>query len=395
MRQFAPRVFANFSRVWFCAVLVASLMTSSWSQTNQPSDAQVQPANQGQPVPVIAPVPAPAPAPAVPAITSVTLYQESAPAVPPAPPAAGAAKPPSHFVLQISGTGFGTVVMANLRVLVFPSTGVGAITGLSKSADNLNILAQFTGPADYALQQVALSLDGSNFVTFSVATETCDFQNKVKVQPQIVPHDQAKTKYGNGVAANFNVIQVSIVNKCSMPIIVPLAGISITPKGLDSGKCVSDAVGGDLAPFSLDHVTSIYSANRKLTGARAIYFNSLQALATLGSAVEPFFGHGFTQAVAILGGGFTTASKEISVDMSTEQLQNITAQSFGATEQISAGGPLQKFIFIRRNQKCKDSVREQNIRTGNFDINLQMIAASAQTPASTTTPATPTADAAK
>jgi len=324
-----------------------------------------------------------APAPAVPGILSAAIFRQ---------PSIDEKNPKSNFVIEISGTNFDKIDMAGLRILVFPSTDVGSITALARSTDNDWISGEFIAPNSYALQQVALSLSGASYLVYSAAAESCDFDNQVIVQAQIVPRSQSKSKYGNGVANNFHVVQVSIVNKCSVPIIVPLAGISISPKGTNTSSCGDG--GGNLTPFSLDHVTSIYSANRKLTGARAIYFNSIQALATLGSAVEPFFAHGFTQGVAILGGGFTTASKELSVDMSTEQLQNITSQSFGTTEQISSGGSLQRFIFIRRNQKCKDSIQEQNIRSGNFDINLEMVATSAQTPAAKSTPATPSAPAA-
>ncbi len=146
---------------------------------------------------------------------------------------------------------------------------------------------------------------------------------------------------------------------------------------------------GSLVAFSLDHVTSIFSADRKLTGRRAIYFNTVQALATLGSAVEPFFAHGFTQGVAILGGGYTTASKELLVDMSSEQLQNLTSQSFGSTEQVAAHGSLQKFVFVRRNEKCKDKPIENDLRTGQFSVNWQLSPASAEAPKTLNAPAAP------
>jgi hypothetical protein len=358
------------------------------AQTSSSASPSPAPATEVQSAATPA-APAPAPAAAVPAppqVTSVEVFQQPS----------ATADQSSSFVLEINGTGFGTVDMASLRILVFPSASIGPVNILSRSADNTKILARFTAPSNYVLLQVALSLTDSNFVTFSTGAESCDFNKKVVVQPQIVSNGQSKTKYGNGVAANFYAVQISIVNKCSAPIIVPLAGISIEPEGKETTMCdKSDGASGNLVPFSLDHVTSIYSANRKLTGGRAIFFNSLQALATLGSAIEPFFGHGFTQGVSILGGGFTTAAKEISVDMSTEQLQNITSQSFGSTEQVAPGGPLQKFIFVRRDQKCKNSVREQNLRSGNFTVHLEMTVAAAQAPASTSAKATPSATAAQ
>jgi len=240
---------------------------------------------------------------------------------------------------------------------------------------------------------VALSTASSSFVTFSIGA--CDFGSKVKLRPQTVPKGQAGNKYGNGVADGFHVIQLSIVNECSMPIVVPLAGITVVPDPPTSANPVDlddkCAETGGLVPFSLDHVTSLYSADRKLTGRRAVYFNVVQALATLGSAVEPFLAHGFTQGVAILGGGFTTASKEIMVDMSTEQLQNLTSQSFGSTEQISSNGSLQKFVFVRRNKhkECKKSTVETDLRNGKFSVQYELTPASAQAPTTQSAPATP------
>jgi hypothetical protein len=253
--------------------------------------------------------------------------------------------------------------------------------------DNSKILAQFTAPANYALEEVALST-GSSFVTFETGTLSCDFKSKVTLTPQIVPKKQAGDKYGNGVAKNFHAIQLSIVNECPMAIVVPLGGISVvTDNQAEQTGDNACAERGSLAAFSLDHVTSVFSADRKLTGRRAIYFNTVQALATLGSAVEPFFAHGFTQGVAILGGGFTTASKELLVDMSAEQLQNLTSQSFGATEQVASHGSLQKFVFVRRNEKCKGSQVEQYLSTGRFSVNWELSPASAEAPKKQSAPA--------
>jgi hypothetical protein len=320
----------------------------------------------------------------------------------------------SIFVLEIKGKNFGTVDMDKLRIIVFPATDDGMVGVLSRSLDNSTIFAQFSAAANYVLEQVALSFADSSFVTFNTGSASCDFQQNVTVMPQIVSQGQSKTKYGDGVAANFHVIQVSIVNKCPMPIMVPLAGFSIDPTPQAKNPITQSASqtqtaatqpsqtsvqedvceladNSPLVPYSLDHVTSIYSADRKLTGKRAIYFNILQAAATLGSAFDPFFAHGFTQGVAILGGAFTTASKEIFVDMSTEQLQNITSQSFGSSEQIASGGSLQKFLFVPRNQKCKKGIVERSLKSGNFSINYELLPASAQAPKTQTAKAKPSA----
>jgi hypothetical protein len=314
-----------------------------------------------------------------PKITSVAVF-----------PQATATTSTQDFVLEIKGTGFGGIDMSTVHVAILPAAGVNSTQVLSRSQDNSTILAQFTAPTNYAPEEIALST-GSTFLTYDTGTPSCDFKTKAKLYPQIVPKSQAGNKYGNGVAKNFHVIQLSIVNECPMAIVVPLGGISVVPDKPDTAaKEDACTEKGALVAFSLDHVTSIFSTDRKLTGRRAIYFNTVQALATLGSAIEPFFAHGFTQGVAILGGGFTTASKELLVDMSAEQLQNLTSQSFGSTEQIAAHGSLQKFVFVRRSEKCKDSATETQIRRGEFSVNWELSPASAEAPTTQNAAAIPT-----
>jgi hypothetical protein len=311
---------------------------------------------------------------------------------PQAPSTMSQAPSTQDFVLEINGTGFANIEdMSKVFIAVLPGTGVtpNPIVALSRSLDNSKILAQFTAPANYALEEIVLST-GSNLIPFNTGTLSCDFKSKVKLIPQMVPKSQAGNKYGNGVAKNFYAIQISIVNECPMAIVVPLGGITVAandqPTSADADECKEE---GTLVAFSLDHVTSIFSADRKLTGRRAIYFNTVQAAATIGSAIEPFLASGFTMGVAILGGGFTTASKEIFVDMSAEQLQNLTSQSFGSTEQVASHGSLQKFVFVRRNEKCKKSTIETDLRNGKFSVNWELAPASAEAPKTLNAPAAP------
>lgn len=345
--------------------------------------AQAPQAPPPAPVPAAPPAPAPPPPRAV-TVTSVSVFSQSA-------LLAAAAAPTQDFVLEISGANFDLIPnMNNVSIAIMPSTGVAPnpIQILSRSSDNTKIIGQFKAPPTYTLQEVVLST-GAQLFPISTGTSACDFESKVQLVPQIVPKSQAGNKYGNGVAKNFHVIQISVVNQCPMAIVIPLGGISIaaddSPAASDPAECKEN---GALVAFSLDHVTSIFSADRKLTGRRAIYFNSLQAAAAIGSAIQPFFASGFTKGVAILGGGFTTASKEMFVDMSAEQLQNLASQSFGSTEQVASLGSLQKFVFVRRSEKCKNSTIESDIRTGKFSVNWQLSPASSQAPKTLNAPAT-------
>lgn len=239
------------------------------------------------------------------------------------------------LIIEISGTNLNTPDAP--RILVFPATNTGEVTTLDSSATLIH--AKFSAPKNYILEEVVLSHSTGAPLTISVTRTTCIPEADIKLTYNLVTENQAKNKYGDGVAKNFDVFQLSMVNECPMPVVVPLAGIRL------SVKVGSRSV--DLVPFSLEHVTSVYSTDRKLTGRRAVLFNFLQAVATLGSAVEPFFGRGFTQGVSIWGGGFTQAMATVFKDMSAEQLQNITAQSFGSAEQLGpSGGSLQKFLFV-------------------------------------------------
>jgi hypothetical protein len=200
----------------------------------------------------------------------------------------------------------------------------------------------FTAPRDYVPIEVDLSYS-SGSVPSAVTGTSCSPDTDVRENFFCVSDTQVHEKYGNGISKNFDVVQISLVNECPLPVLIPLAGIS-----LDLNE------GPPLHPFSLEHVTSFFTNDRTFSGPRAVFFNIVQGAATIGSAIQPFLAKGFTQGVSILGGGFTQGAASIWKDMSSEQLQNLTSQSFQDTEQIAAsGGSLQKSIFVARRSDKK------------------------------------------
>jgi hypothetical protein len=260
-------------------------------------------------------------------ITNVNIYKETT------------GNPPA-FIVEITGTNL--LLPETPRVLVFPSAGT-TITVLDTSVTVIH--AEVTAPQDYAPTEIALSYS-TRTVSRATSITSCNTDEEVKREFFYVPFEQASKKYSRGVATNFDVIQISIVNECPLPVLIPLAGIYLPDLP-------------NIHAFSLDHVTSIYSNYHQFAGGRAIYFNILQAAATIGSAIEPFFAHGFTQGVSILGGGFTQASAAIWKDLSAEQLQNLASQSYQSTEQVGPnGGSLQKFIFLPKKDKKDKSVQK-------------------------------------
>lgn len=340
-------------------------------------------------------------------ITKVTVFQQSA------------STDPQTIILEIAGTNLASQ-NEQPRVIVFPAVDSVKVI----SADPTVVRAQFTASEKYILKSIALSYAN---VTKSqdIKQTACDKDGEIVSDYNFLADHQVKEKYGNGVNKNFYVLQLSIVNKCTLPLVVPLAGIKISPapgartvcrgqknsansaKVRDEDGAQEPQPGGGMAeaadlaanrsmlgpnkslvPYSLDHVTSVYSTDRKLTGARAIGFNIISALSTLGSGVQQFFGPGFTQGVSILGGGFTTAAQTIFKDMSAEQLQNITTQSFSNAEQIAPnGGSVNKFLFIPK--KLDDQAMDCALQTRQVKLTFEPIVAITTAPPRESTPNSP------
>jgi hypothetical protein len=239
------------------------------------------------------------------------------------------------FVVRIEGTNLNLPEAP--RVVLLPSAGITQQDAPVVTATLVTM--NFTAPRTYVPLEVTLSYT-TGPKSKKLAGTDCAPDVDVKKNYFYVPESQVAKKYGHGISKNFDVIQVSIVNECPLPVLIPLAGV------------VLNVATPPLHPFSLEHVTSIFSSDRAFSGPRAIFFNIVQGAATVGSAIEPFFAHGFTQGVSILGGGFTQGAATIWKDLSAEQLQNLTSQSFQDTEQIAgSGGSLQKSIFVARTNK--------------------------------------------
>jgi hypothetical protein len=293
------------------------------------------------------------------AITAVNVYKQTT------------GNPPA-LVVEVVGTNL--LSPETPRVLVFPSEGATVtVFGTSATAIRMEVSA----PQNYILSEVALSY--SNGIASKGATKTTCSDSDVKRKFFYVPEGQVDKECGHGVGVFFDVIQISVVNECSLPVLIPLAGIYLPGEGTKPS----------IYPLSLDHITSIYSNDWQFSGPRAIYFNLVQAMATIGSSIEPFFGPGFTQGVSILGGGFTQASATIWKDLSAEQLQNLTSQSYQSTEQVGPnGGSLQKFIFLPRVKKSQDvKTRFTVTTTGNpVTLVMEIIPVITQTTTQTPTP---------
>jgi hypothetical protein len=208
-------------------------------------------------------------------------------------------------------------------------------------------------------------------VSFPVpSAEACDYDGEIRGSFEYEDAKKVKWLFGKGIAKNFYAIQISITSQCALPVIVPLASMTVIPTS--SNFVESNTVQFSVSPGPLDSVTNVFNVDRTYNGSRAIFFNILAGATTLGSAIEQFLPLGFTQGVSITGGGFTNAAKILFPDMSSQQLQNLTTKSFGSSEQLAANsGSVQKYIFISRTYQEKEL--QNAVQSGNIRISFTAI----------------------
>jgi hypothetical protein len=215
----------------------------------------------------------------------------------------------------------------------------------------------------------------------------------------ILSKDQASSRFGGGIANNFYVVQLSIVNKGPVKMQVPLASIQAEVEWLSGNATVEKGKAKyylegptTVAPVPLAGAVSYFSTYRDATGRRARFFNILQGVTTIGSAIQLFFGPGFAQAVGIAGGGLRQGLDQIFKDMSAQQLANLTSQSFESIETVSGnGGSIEKVIFIQRGEEQLESGK--NVKFGRLIDNIRGFEINGyeapETPAKAATPQQP------
>ncbi len=123
------------------------------------------------------------------------------------------------FVVQIEGTNLTSP--ENPRVVLLPSTGITARDTPVYTATLITM--SFTASSTYVPLEVTLSYT-SGPVGAAITGTDCAPDVDVVKSYFLVPEEQVSKKYGHGVAKNFDVVQISIVNKCPLPVLVPLAG---------------------------------------------------------------------------------------------------------------------------------------------------------------------------
>ena len=220
------------------------------------------------------------------------------------------------------------------------SINKGAVKTTQEPTTNGTVTATVSGPQTYA--------------------ETKDIgvppDKNLEYRYTVLDQKDAALLFGSGVADKFFAIELAVLNRAEKKVAVPLSAIQAEiewaygedPRGQDIYYEEGDAT---IPPLALSEITSYFDSYQKTKGRKARLFNVLSGVATLGAALVPVFGHNIERPVAILTGGLTPALRTVFGDLSSEQLQNLTARTWENVEEVPAKSGKTKFIFIQRGDQ--------------------------------------------
>jgi hypothetical protein len=236
----------------------------------------------------------------------------------------------------------------------------------------------------FRLENATLSIRKSPVSTIQTVKGDCgtgevtgpvevDYVVKETIDPQpnpsltysysVLDHDSAKVLFGAGVAHNFYVVKLSVVNTGKKKISIPLASIQAEVEWA-RGQWLDEKHNREIdyfegpatiTPVPLAAVSAYFNSDYKVTGARAITLNILDGITTLGSAAVPFAGPSFKIGASVFTAGFVPGLRKYIGDLSDQQLQTLTGQSWQSSETVAAnGGSIDKFVYIQRKGPSSD-----------------------------------------
>jgi len=172
----------------------------------------------------------------------------------------------------------------------------------------------------------------------------------------VLDKKSANSLLGKGIADNFYVLQLSVVNNSEKKVNIPLASIQAEVEWIrgENEKRTKAYMPGPatLAPIPLAAVSSYFDAYQKVKGPRAILFNVLDAATIIATSLVPFTGPSLKDGEVFFSGGFVPGVRKVLGDLSGQQLQNLTALSWESNETLAAkGGSKEKLIYIEKNEQ--------------------------------------------
>ena len=179
---------------------------------------------------------------------------------------------------------------------------------------------------------------------------------------------------GEGVANNFHVVELAVVNDGAKKVAVPLAGMQAevewlygpasSPKQTDTrpGAATPQQTRDTymegpptLPPVPMPVVSAYFGASKKSTEHRVKVFNALEGVTTFVGALIPFAGVGLKDAEVVFSSGFIPGLRHAWPDITDQQLQNLTTLSWQTSETLAAGGgTAEKLIYIQKGKSFQD-----------------------------------------
>ncbi len=279
----------------------------------------------------------------------------------------------------------------------------------------------------------------------------------------VLSQNAAQQLLGQGVSDNFYVFQLSVINNGAKKVTIPLAAIQVEvewargrefanmasaekkdkPQAQQDKDKAQQTVGEKLAkvqgsartvviaqesekvaensstpvnksylegpptlsPIPLAAVSGYFDAYEKRHGRRALVLNIFSGIATLATALVPFTGSAVKDGLTIFNNGVVPGTRAAWVDLSGQQLQNLTAMSWETSETLSAnGGSMEKLVYVQRSAQFEGSsvtisgipkLAAKNI-TNILDLEItgyEVIESKVQSGTPATSPATPPAPA--
>jgi hypothetical protein len=184
----------------------------------------------------------------------------------------------------------------------------------------------------------------------------------------VLSYGEVQQLLGDGVADNFTVIDLAVVNEGPTKVAIPLAGMQAEIEWLYGRDKKPPGDGWflegppTLPPVPMGTVSAYFGASKKATERRVKVFNVLGGITTLVGALIPFAGIGLKDAEVVFSSGFIPGLQHAWVDISDQQLQNLTTLSWQTSETLAAnGGSMQKLIYIQRGEQFKSKQQDTDV----------------------------------
>jgi hypothetical protein len=222
-----------------------------------------------------------------------------------------------------------------------------------------------TSPSVKATGEVEVAIPTTTHLSSAVGQKP---DENLTYRYTVLSYGEVQQLLGDGVADNFTVVDLAVVNDGPTKVAIPLAGMQAEIEWL-YGRDVKPPDDGwflegppTLPPVPMGTVSAYFGASKKATERRVRVFNTLGAITTLVGALIPFAGIGLKDAEVVFSSGFIPGLQHAWVDISDQQLQNLTTLSWQTSETLAAnGGSMQKLIYIQRGEQFRSQAQDTSV----------------------------------